>query len=53
MLWIAERERPREHIIARHVTMPATSDDSGSRRGDPAISACGAQRQEVACILSE
>lgn len=33
--------------------MPASSEDSGSRHDDPAISACGPQRQEVAYASSE
>jgi hypothetical protein len=39
--------------LARHVTTPATSGESGSRHGDPAMSACSAQRQEVAYLSSE
>jgi hypothetical protein len=39
--------------LAWHVTTPPTSDVSGNRHGDPAISACSAQRQEVACVAGE
>lgn len=39
--------------LARHVTSPSSSEASGSRHDDPGLSACGAQRQEVAYLSSE
>ena len=39
--------------LARHVTLRSSSEPSGSRHDDPGLSACDAQRQEVAYASSE